>query len=265
MTRIGVQDRLVPGATLSEKYEAARRFGFDALELSELPAFDEARTAIREKIPVTAIAGGYRGWLIDPDKEQFWRAREDIGQLLDLAGELSTGIVVVPIWGRTRHLPGIETGRSADLDATLFADGLLALKDRAERAGSRIYIEPLNRYQNDVCTTIADALRFCRLIDSPAVSVAADTFHMNIEEADMAASLAEAGERLGYVQMADSQRFEPGAGHIDFTPIFSALAGMGYAGDIGIECAGLSGDAEIVLPRTAALVRDLLRESELAV
>ena len=92
-----------------------------------------------------------------------------------------------------------------------------------------------------------------------------DTFHMNIEEADMAASLAEAGERLGYVQMADSQRFEPGAGHIDFTPIFSALAGMGYAGDIGIECAGLSGDAEIVLPRTAALVRDLLRESELAV
>jgi hypothetical protein len=37
---------------------------------------------------------------------------------------------------------------------------------------------------------------------------------MNIEEADMAASLIEAGERLGYVQIADSQRFEPGAGPI---------------------------------------------------
>ena len=36
----------------------------------------------------------------------------------------------------------------------------------------------------------------------------------------MAASLAAAGERLGYVQMADSQRFEPGAGHIDFPSIF---------------------------------------------
>ena len=57
MTRIGVQDRLVPGATLSEKYDAARRFGFDALELSERPAFDEARAAIRARIPVTAIAG----------------------------------------------------------------------------------------------------------------------------------------------------------------------------------------------------------------
>jgi sugar phosphate isomerase/epimerase len=65
--------------------------------------------------------------------------------------------------------------------------------------------------------------------------------------------------------MADSQRFEPGAGHIDFTSIFSALAGIGYAGDIGIETAALSGDPETVLPRTAALVRDLIRESELAV
>ena len=113
--------------------------------------------------------------------------------------------------------------------------------------------------------TIADATRFRDAIDSPALLVVGDTFHMNIEEADMAASLAEAGERLGYVQIADSQRFEPGAGHIDFTQIFSALAGMGYAGDIGIECAALSGEPEIVLPRTAALVRDLIRESELAV
>jgi sugar phosphate isomerase/epimerase len=265
VTRIGVQDRLLPGATLSEKYEAARRFGFDALELSERPASDEARTAIREKIPVTAIAGGYRGWLIDPDPDKIASARADIAELLDLAGELGTGIVVVPIWGRTRNLPGIATGRTRGEDEALFLEGLRPLADRAERAGARIFIEPLNRYQNDVCVTVADALRFRDAIDSPAVFVVGDTFHMNIEEADMAASLAEAGERLGYVQMADSQRFEPGAGHIDFSAIFSALAGMGYTGDIGVELASLSGDPEIVLPRTAELLRDLIRESELAV
>jgi sugar phosphate isomerase/epimerase len=262
--RIGVQDRLVPGDTPRAKYEAARRFGFDALELSNRPAFDEARAAIREKIPVTAIAGGYRGWLIDPDPDQARQAREDIGLLLDLAGELSTGVIVVPIWGRTRHLPGIATGRPPDVDVAIFADALLGLRDRAERAGARVFIEPLNRYQNDVCVSLADALRFCDAIDSPAVFVVGDTFHMNIEEVDMGASLAAAGERLGYVQMADSQRFEPGAGHIDFSSIFSALAGIGYAGDIGLECAALSGDPEIVLPRAATLLRDLLRESEIA-
>lgn len=265
MTRLGVQDRLVPGTTIREKYEAARRFGFDALELSERPAFDEARVAIREKIPVTAIAGGYRGWLIDPDPEQVAAARTDIASLLDLAGELGTGIVVVPIWGRTRNLPGIATGRTREDDEALFLEGLRPLAEKAERAGARIFVEPLNRYQNDVCVTVADAMRFRDALDSAAVFVVGDTFHMNIEEADMAASLAEAGEGLGYVQMADSQRFEPGAGHIDFPSIFSALAGIGYAGDIGLECASLSGDAEVVLPRTVALLRDLIRESELAV
>jgi sugar phosphate isomerase/epimerase len=265
VTRIGVQDRLVPGATLREKYDAVRRFGFDALELSERPAFDEARAAIREKIPVTAIAGGYRGWLIDPDPENVAAARADIDALLDLAGELGTGIVVVPIWGRTRNLPGIATGRTREEDEALFLEGLRPLADHAERAGARIFVEPLNRYQNDVCVTIADAMRLRDAIDSAAVFVVGDTFHMNIEEADIAASLAQAGERLGYVQMADSQRFEPGAGHIDFPEIFSALAGMGFQGDIGIECSSLSGDPEIVLPRTAALLRDLIRESELAV
>jgi sugar phosphate isomerase/epimerase len=265
VTRIGVQDRLVPGATLSEKYQAARRFGFDALELSERPALDEARSAIRERIPVTAIAGGYRGGLIDPDPEKVAAARSDIAELLGLAGELGTGLIVVPSWGRTRYLPGIATGRAREEDEALFLEGLRPLGERAERRGARSVIEPLNRYQNDICVTIADAIRFRDAIDSPAVLVVGDTFHMNIEEADMAASLAEAGERLGYLQIADSQRFEPGAGHIDFTSIFSALAGMGYAGDIGIETAALSGDPDIVLPRTAALVRDLIRESELAI
>ena len=265
MTRIGVQDRLVPGATLAEKYESARRFGFDALELSERPAFDEARAALRERVPVTAIAGGYRGWLIDPDPAQVTAARRDIAELLGLAGELGTGVIVVPIWGRTRNLPGIATGRTRAEDEALFLEGLRPLAERAERTGARIFIEPLNRYQNDICMTIADAVRFRDAIDSAAILVVGDTFHMNIEEADMAASLAEAGERLGYVQMADSQRFEPGAGHIDFTSIFSALAGIGYTGDIGIECGALSGEPEVVLPRTAALIRDLIRESELAV
>jgi sugar phosphate isomerase/epimerase len=264
MTRLAVQDRLVPGASLKEKYEAVRRFGFDALELSERPAFDDARAAIRERIPVTAISGGYRGWLIDPDPEQVAMARADIASLLDLAGELSTGIVVVPIWGRTRNLPGIATGRTREDDEALFLEGLRPLADRAERSGARIFIEPLNRYQNDVCVTLADALRFRDALDSPAVFVCGDTFHMNIEEADMAASLAAAGERLGYVQMADSQRLEPGAGHIDFPSLFEALAGIGYQRDIGLECGALSGDPQVVLPRAGAFLRDLLREAEIS-
>jgi sugar phosphate isomerase/epimerase len=265
VTRLAVQDRLLPGTALAEKFDVARRFGFDALELSDRPAFDEIRSALRERIPVTAVAGGYRGWLIDPDPEQRALAREDLAKLIDLAGDLGTGIVVVPIWGRTRNLPLIGTGRSRAEDEAMYLEGLEPLAERAERAGARLLLESLNRYQNDVSVTIADAVRFRAALGSPAVFIAADTFHMNIEEADMAASLAAAGDALGYIQVADSQRHEPGSGHIDFAPLFDALAAIGYQGDIGIECAALSGEPEVVLPRAALLLRDLIREAEATV
>ena len=80
-----------------------------------------------------------------------------------------------------------ERGRTRDEDEALFLEGLVPLVRRAESAGGRIFIEPLNRYQNDLCVTIADALRFAELLASPAALVVGDTFHMNIEEADMGA------------------------------------------------------------------------------
>ncbi len=254
----------MPGPSPRERYDNALRYGFDAIELSERPAFDEAREAIRERIPVSAICGGYRGWLIDPDPEQAARARSDLARLLDLAGELGTGCVVVPIWGRTRHLPGIATGRTRHDDEAIFVEAMTELAARAERAGALLYIEPINRYQNDVCVTIEDALRLRARVGSRAVRVMGDAFHMNIEEADIGAALLSAGDQLGYVHLADSQRLEPGMGHLDFVPIFSALARMRYSGYASLECAGLSGDAAVVLPRAVSYVRAKMVEAGFA-
>ena len=133
------------------------------------------------------------------------------------------------------------------------------LASRAERAGARVYVEPINRYQNDVCVTIADALRLRARIGSPAVFVMGDVFHMNIEEADLGVSLESAGECL-----ADSQRHEPGRGHLDLAPVFAALARLKYRGYASFELAGLSGDADAVLPPSVAYVRSKMVEAGLA-
>jgi sugar phosphate isomerase/epimerase len=58
---------------------------------------------------------------------------------------------------------------------------------------------------------------------------------MNIEDASIAASLTEAGPRCWHVHIADSNRLYPGAGHLDFAPIFAALRGMGYTGYVSAE------------------------------
>jgi sugar phosphate isomerase/epimerase len=260
--RLSIQDRLLPGATLREKYDKARRYGFEAIELSQQP-FDDAEIALREHIPISAICGGYRGWLIDPDPEQIRLARKDLARLVALAGELGTGCVVVPIWGRTRNLPNIGTGRSRDADELIFVEGMRGLASRAERAGAKLYVEPINRYQNDVCVTIADALRLRERIGSTAVFVMGDVFHMNIEEADLGASLESAGDWLAYVHLADSQRHEPGRGHLDLAPVFAALSRLKYHGYASFELAGLSGDADAVLPASVSYVRSKMAEAGL--
>jgi len=261
--RLSIQDRLLPGVSLREKFDNARRYGFEAIELSQQP-FEDAEIALREHIPISAICGGYRGWLIDPDPEQIRLARKDLAHLVGLAGELGTGCVVVPIWGRTRHLPNIGTGRARDADELIFVEGMRALASRAERSGAKLYVEPINRYQNDLCVTIADALRLRERIGSAAVYVMGDVFHMNIEEADLGASLESAGAWLAYLHLADSQRHEPGRGHLDLAPVFAALGRMSYHGYMSFELAALSGEADAVLPASVAHVRAKMRDAGLA-
>jgi sugar phosphate isomerase/epimerase len=70
----------------------------------------------------------------------------------------------------------------------------------------------------------------------PNLKVLADTFHMNIEEVNLAASLRGAGEYLGHVHLVDSNRQAPGHGHLDLPAVVGALNDIGYAGFAAFEC-----------------------------
>ena len=78
-------------------------------------------------------------------------------------------------------------------------------------------IEPLNLYETHLVRTLADAEELRAAVDHPAAGLLADVFHMNIEERSMAAALCRrTPTHLVHVHLADSNRAEPGAGHIDF-------------------------------------------------
>ena len=264
MIQLAVQSRLVHGRSLRERFDAARRLGFDGIELSVAPdgptMIPLAEEAVGDRIPVTAICSGHRGWLIDPDPEQVAAARADIDRLLELSAELEAPLILVPIYGRTRKFPAAATGRTPDDDEALWLDGLRHATDQAERVGGRILVEAINRYENSVSVTLADAARWARAMNSPAVQMMADVFHMNIEEADLAAAFVPVAADLGYVHLGDSQRLEPGQGHLDFDAIFAGLARIGYDGWASMEC-NLSGPPEAVLPPAVRYVRAALARS----
>lgn len=264
MIQVAVQSRLVPGRTLAERRDRALEWGFDGIELSVTepwPAMAElAEEAIRGDIPVTAMCSGHRGWLIDPDPAQVQAAREDIARLLDLGAQLGAPLILVPIYGRTRKLPAAGTGRSAEADEALWLDGLRHAAGEAERVGGQLLVEAINRYENSVSVTVADAARWARAMRSPAVRMMGDVFHMNIEEADIGAAFESVADDLAYVHLGDSQRLEPGRGHLDFVGAFRGLRRASYDGWVSMEC-NLSGPAEEVLPRSVTFLRNAMAQA----
>jgi sugar phosphate isomerase/epimerase len=118
----------------------------------------------------------------------------------------------------------------------------------------RILLEPLNRYEDHMVNRLEQAVELAEATGLDSVGVVADAYHMNIEEADPPAALVAAAGRLVHVQVSDSNRLEPGAGHLNWTAFLDALTRIGYEGDLAAECR-LSGPAEQVLSKAAATLR----------
>jgi sugar phosphate isomerase/epimerase len=255
--RLAVQSRLVPGDSIAEKHERAIAYGFDGIELSGSPMIDLAREAVRDSVPVTAMCSGHRGWFIDPDPHEIQACLEDVKVLLELSAQLDGApLIVVPIYGRTHHLPPHHgTGRTREEDRALWLSGLREVTEHADAVGGRLVVEAINRYENSVSVKVADAVGFAREMNSPNVRAMGDVFHMNVEEVDIGAAFETMGDMLAYVHLADSQRLEPGQGHLDWGNVFNGLARSGYDGHASLEC-NLSGPAERVLPQAAAFLRE---------
>jgi len=98
-----------------------------------------------------------------------------------------------------------------------------------------IALEPLNRYESRLLNTVAETLEVVEAVGADNVGLLFDTFHANIEEADPAAAIGAAGSRLAHVHLADSNRWVPGYGHIDFHAAERALDRIGYGGAVVLE------------------------------
>lgn len=104
------------------------------------------------------------------------------------------------------------------------------LAEKAQQAGIKLGIEPVNRYESNVINTLGQAAAVVRAVGSPSLFVQMDTYHMNIEEADIAGAIAANQDVLGYAHVGESNRGCLGSGTFDFTTYFKALARAGYTG-----------------------------------
>jgi len=96
-------------------------------------------------------------------------------------------------------------------------------------------IEPLNRYELPYHNTAAEVGGLLARIGSPALGLLIDTFHMNIEEADVVEAVVRSFSSIQAVHFMDSNRLPPGHGHLPMRDLFRALNDRGYEGYYTIE------------------------------
>ena len=123
-------------------------------------------------------------------------------------------------------------------------------------SGVRFAIEPLNRYETDLIHTVRDGLDLIEQVGAANFGLLLDTFHMNVEEPIINQSIRECGNRIFHFHVADSNRWYPGAGHLDFESILGALMSTGYDGYVSGEFMPVP-DAEVSAQECIKTLRSL--------
>jgi sugar phosphate isomerase/epimerase len=161
------------------------------------------------------------------------------------------------------RLPPFTPPRQPADDRKVLLEALAELAEHADREGVWLAIEPINRYEDYMVNRLDQAVGLAEEVERElglaSLQVCADLFHMNIEEDDLPAAIRAAGPRIAHVHVDDTNRLQPGAGHMDFAGVFDALRAVGYDDWLTFECR-LRGAPEKALPASTRFLAGFLQE-----
>ena len=247
---------------LSESFALASRYGFDGIEVHLRDPHDVdweemVELSGRYSLPVTTLGTGMAAGMdgltfTDPEAGVRIRAVERVKEHIRLAARLGSAVTIGVLNGRLgSNLEQAAQGREHHLAC------LKECCHAAADAGVSLLLEPLNRYECDWLNTTADALSIIAQLGFANLKYLADTYHMNIEEVNIAASMRRAGSVLGYIHLVDSNRCGPGQGHLPFGEVLNALIDVGYDGYLSLECLPKP-DAESAIKNSLSYIKELL-------
>ncbi|MDK2879479.1 MAG: hypothetical protein PWR06_2195 [Thermoanaerobacteraceae bacterium] len=224
----------------AQNIRKAAEMGYDSAEIhvndpKTLDVEQILNTCRKYNIDVSTIGTGM-GYVIDklsftsPDENIRKKAVERIIDHVDVAEKMGADVIIGSMRGTISDQSDCKTYQEYAVEC------IKKCLEKAEAKKVTLLIEAINRYETNFINTAEDGLEFISKFDSEYIKIHLDTFHMNIEEYDMKKCIIMAGNRLGHMHFADSNRWYPGRGHIAFEDIIEALKKIDYNGAIAFEC-----------------------------
>lgn len=217
--------------------EQTKRAGYDFVEIPLLDpaAVDGALTArllAEYELGATCSLGlSFDADVSSEHEEVRGRGEELLRAAVRTTAELGSdfvGGVVYSAMGKYLS-PSTPRGRANAVET------LARVAGYAAEAGVTIGIEPVNRYESNLLNTGEEARAFIDEVGAANLVVHLDSYHMNIEERDLASPVRLCSDVLGYVHIGESHRGYLGTGSVDFPALFAALAEVGYEGRLAFE------------------------------
>lgn len=227
-------------ATIDPLLDHIAGLGFDAVELPLENVGDLSIDVVGAALERTGLSPYLVGAmapgrdLVRTDPVAVAATQDYLRACVDLAAGIGAPSVCGPFYSATGR-----TGRLTEDERTAaYAEWREHLAPVVEHAGSRgvaIGIEPLNRYETSLVNTVDQALVGLDGLLGPALGLALDSYHLNIEERSSPAAIRTAGEHLAHLQVCGSDRGAPGGDQTDWPALMAALDEVGYSGPLNIE------------------------------
>jgi D-psicose/D-tagatose/L-ribulose 3-epimerase len=218
-----------------------KKMGFDGVELPvEDPSLFDVKTIQdglkKAKLPVLSVCGAF-----GPDRDLSHddpKVQENclayLKVCIDCAAAWGAPVVAGPMYssvGKARLVP-------ADQKKAEWGRAVANLKKAAAMAASagvRLAIEPLNRFEIDLVNIAEQAVQMIKDVGNKALGIHLDTFHMNIEEKDVAEAVKAAGKNLYHLHACENDRGAPGSGQVRWKAWAKAVKAAKYDGAVVIE------------------------------
>lgn len=227
---------LFPGE-FKKAFSVAKELKFDGIEISladpEEISLSELKDLVNKyEINISAIATGgvaVRDGLIfsSPEKSIRKAAVQRIKKHIDFASHFKAVVVIGLIKGWVIG----NYSQSEDY----ITECLKECNEYAKEKSIDIALEPINRFQEDFFHSTLDCKKYLDKVQLSNVKMMIDTFHMNIEDADMWKNMRQAKDYIIHVHYSDSNRLAPGMGHFDFIKMTKVLKEINYSGYISAE------------------------------
>lgn len=214
-----------------------KKLGFDVLEIScaaltekyvtKEQLLELKKVADDNEIILTAGYGPTKEQNIcSEDPEVVKKAMTFFEQLLPKLELLNIKILGGGLYSYWPLDPTLKMDKEADLERAV--KNMRTLAKTAEACDVTLGMEVLNRYEGYMLCTCDEAKAFIDEVDSSHVKIMLDTFHMNIEEDNIAAAIRKAGKDLCHLHLGEQNRRVPGKGTLPWAEIGQALRDINY-------------------------------------